>query len=140
MLYSKNMDIEKNMDAKKIEINPIPFDYEVLRQEITDLKAEEMAKKAKRQAGENYDPHFDRIESTALTLEDLEIYKEYKEGTLTLEKFLQYKKALEEIENKNDPRLCFMAWLANATSAIEWIKKWHLEIYKKHFEGKNKKE
>jgi len=44
---------------------------------------------------------------------NLNIYKEYKEGTLTLEKFLDYKEIFRKIENEDDPRLNFMAWLAN---------------------------
>ncbi len=113
-------------------------DYEPLRQEIAVLKAEEMAKKEK--DPKNYNPHFDDISPDDLTTHGLDIYKEYKDGTLNLEKFLEYQKSFRGIENGHDPNLNFMAWLANKTSTREWIKKWQPEIYKAHFENKDRQQ
>jgi len=122
----------ENIETKNF--SPDLPDYEFLRQEIADLKVGEMLKKEKDKM--NYNPHFDNIDPAVLTTQDLNIYKEYKEGTLSLEKFLDYKKNFRGIENEDDPRLNFMAWLNNGTSAPEWIKKWYPEVYKSHFEGK----
>jgi len=123
--------MEKIEDLKNKEI-----DYEFLRQEIADLKTGEMLKKEKNPM--NYNPHFDNIDPAVLTAQDLSIYKEYKEETLTLEKFFDYRKTFRKIEDEDNPRLNFMAWLNNRTSEPEWIKKWYPEVYKAHFEGKIK--
>lgn len=122
---------------ENFETKNISFDYESLRQEIADLKAAEMAKKEK--GSKDYNPHFDNIEPAVLTGEDLNIYKEYKDGTLTLERFLEYQKKFHGVDNEKDPRINFMAWIGNATTAPEWIKKWYPEVYEKYFEKKNKK-
>jgi len=129
---------KKIKDMENIETQEfIPeLDYEASRQEIANLKAEEMAKKEKDPL--NYNPHFDDINPDDLGTRALDIYKEYKDGTLSLEKFLEYQKSFQGIENIHDSNFNFMAYMANKTSTREWIKKWQPEIYKKHFEHRDK--
>jgi hypothetical protein len=106
----------ENFESKEKQIN-----FEKLRQEIADLKTVELKKKEEKK---QYNPHFDNIEPGVLTEEDLDKYQKYLDGTLTKEEFLQYQSNFRGVEDENDPRLNFMAWLTNKITTREWLKKW----------------
>ncbi len=96
---------------------------EILREEIREIKETE-AEKQKR--GEQFDLHFEDINPTDLTSDDLEIYRKFKEKTLTLKEFRQYQATFMH-KGKEDSRSDFAAWLGNQFTTPEWLKFWGKE-------------
>lgn len=107
------------MNQEKIEknINIEEIDFDALRKKVGLIKKEEMAKKEK---GENYDPHFDFIESDKLIEEDLMIFDKFLNKILTKKELADYK-IFGKVDN---PRVEFKYWLSNrvlCNGNLEWF-------------------
>lgn len=107
---------------EKIKQNENQEIYEKLRQEIAEVQEFELNNKKN---GFKYNPHFDGIKPEELTNEDLEIFKRFKEGTLTRGEFTKYQSSFWE--NSGNQRGIFMAWVANKLSSKEWAERWKKE-------------
>lgn len=100
---------------------------EKFRQEIADIGELEMRNK---DLGGEYNPHFEKIDASELSEDDLDIYAKFKNGSLTQAEFADYRNGFSE-NDRGESRKMFMYWLANQLSGGEWPKKWDPERLKK---------
>lgn len=108
---------------------------EKFRQKLSEMKAAEMAKKEK---GEEYDPHWDYINPEDFTDEqavyDAEILKKFQEKTLTFDEFNDARNEVsmslpkDGKDHSEDSRPNFYYYLTNKTaSSRKWRKLWGLK-------------
>jgi hypothetical protein len=125
----------------KIEKTQEQILLEQLRSELQALKDEEIKKKVawkeSKESGPAYNLHFDDINPFELLEEDLRIFGKFKDKSLTLEEFQQYRESIIEYSKKyhkmedvlRDSRCNFQAWLGNQVSTKEWLEKWYPDTF-----------
>lgn len=109
---------------------------ESFQAEIQAIKDNEMAKKAewkkRGETGNNYNAHFDYIDSSKLTELEADVYEKFKNKTLTLKEFdiarnHAREKVPEDEKHFNNPRVNFYEYLSNQMLTKEWVKRWDKE-------------
>lgn len=114
-------------------------ELESFREEIRKIKEEELRKEKE---GEKFDPHWRIIDPSDLTEEDMEIWKKFKDDTLTPEDHEKYSESIGEYIKKKygsvpngkkereerlkkvlkDSRVTFLAYLNNKLMPRWWKK------------------
>jgi hypothetical protein len=104
----------ENIENRGIENNTEKIDFEALRQQVESIQKVEMAKK---ENGEDYDTHFDIIDSSKLTEEDLLIFDKFLKKVLTKKDMANYK----IIERNDSPSANFEWYLINKLQCAKWF-------------------
>lgn len=114
--------------SKNIEQNQEQFNDEILREEVHQIEEAEIAKKEKGGYGNPHFTNWDKKVTDDLTGADFNIYRLFKNKSLSLGELKKYQKELEGLELSHE-RKRFMGYIVDQLSRPENLKWFDPENY-----------